>query len=42
MEERNIYSSYQNMKVTVEKIQDENEIDFEFLESDRAILIPTA
>ena len=27
---------------TMEKIQDENEIDFEILESDRAILIPTA
>ena len=25
---------------TVEKIQDENEIDFEILDSDRAILIP--
>ncbi len=42
MEKRNIYSSYQNMKITIEKIQDENEIDFEILESDRAILIPTA
>lgn len=30
-----------NYGTTVEKIQDENDIDFEILESDRAILIPT-
>ena len=42
MEKRNIYSSYQNIKITIGRIQDENEIDFKILESDKAILIPTA